>query len=365
MAQSKKKTTMKLAAHPPSLEAIAKAARVSIATASLALNDHARVADRTKIRVREAAAKLDYIPNQAARRLARGAGRRRRAIEQVGFIIFDRHWHERGVAESYLALMRGVEQELATHDATMLFLRVGSEQEYSKVSRLIRAGRVDAWLVTGTVDESALEIVSDDRTPFVVLGTHSSSRVVHTVDVNFYDIGKIAVEHIAALGHRRIGFVGSSMRLKYQRSVLSGFRDTVAALGLDGADELISTNEGHPSDRPLEPRIDALLNLPRKPTAIFSGEPGQVAHIADLFRFRGLRVPEDFSLVGSLLAPAAPAISGALSPLARVEYPLVEVGRAGASLLREVVEQGETAPRQIQITPSFFPGRSCAAPNVD
>src|SRR5215510_8935651 len=95
----------------PTLEAIARAADVSIPTASLALNDHRRVSARTKRRVSEVAAKLGYVPNQAARRLAKARfTQHSRKLDQVGFILYDKTGPE--LDGPYLSLMRGVEHQL-------------------------------------------------------------------------------------------------------------------------------------------------------------------------------------------------------------------------------------------------------------
>lgn len=334
------------------LTEIAKAANVSVTTASLALNGHARVADRTILRVRQAADKLDYIPNQAARRLARSANwRRSSSLEQVGFIIFDPQWQTRSLAEAYLAIMRGVEHELASHDAAMVFLRVGGQNEYEKVTRLIRAGRVDAWLVSGTVDWAAVELLTGAGAPFVVLGTHTATRPVHTVDVNFHEVGSLAAEQFIAMDHRRVGFIGSSMNLAYQREVLAGFAQAAKTLGLDTDESLTITNANHPG-RSLALRLEEAFKLRDPMTALFTAEPGHAARALELLDDRGIQVPDHMSVIGSTIA-------GGNADIARIELPLVEVGRAGASLLREVIGQGETAPRQVRVSPTAVAGETC------
>src|SRR5688500_11364105 len=101
---------------------VARAAGVSPTTASLALNNHPRVATRTKQRVAEAAARLGFIRNHASLRLNRmRADSRSVSFEQVGLIYIISEGSD--VDYSCLSMMRGAEQELSARDACLLFVR--------------------------------------------------------------------------------------------------------------------------------------------------------------------------------------------------------------------------------------------------
>jgi len=91
------------------------------------------------------------------------------------------------------------------------------------------------------------------------------------------------------------------------------------------------------------------------PTAIFTQEHGFALLTMDLLQHRGLRVPEDISLLGCELDGGYCNVMG----LTRVEQSFAEVGRAGASLLHEITMKGELSPRHTLIAPKLVSGTSC------
>jgi len=335
---------------------IARAARVSVATASLALNNHHRVADRTKLRVLEAATRLGYVPNQAARRLARSRfARETNPFDQVGFVFFDRHGSE--LDGVYLSMLRGTEHQLSSFGAAMTFVRVATEADRNKVARLVKAGWVDGWLLTGMVDDDALRLVHRPGHPCVVLGGHQCAKAVHSSDIDFVASGKLAVQHLASLGHRRIGFIGGSMLYAYQQDTLRGFRTAVREWGLDADDTLVQTLENK-TPSPVIDRLSALLALRPMPTAIVTGELTYAATVLDLLRQYELQVPGEISVLGCQLESKTSATPN----IARVEQPFIEVGRAGASLLREIAGSPDSPPRRALISPVVVEGWSCGQP---
>jgi LacI family transcriptional regulator len=118
---------------------VARAAQVSVATVSLALNNHPRVSRKTCLRVAEIASQLGYVPNQAARRLAQTRFRRepKTSFDQVGFIYLEPAGAGPGaLAGSCLAAMSGAEHELARLGAALLFVRLTGAKQWDKVDRL-------------------------------------------------------------------------------------------------------------------------------------------------------------------------------------------------------------------------------------
>jgi DNA-binding LacI/PurR family transcriptional regulator len=129
---------------------LARTAGVSATTASLALNNHPRVAAATRQRVAEAAARLGFVRNNGARRLARTrTNARATVVDQVGLIYFGAQGAPLDAV--LLAMMDGAEHELSKVHASLTFLRVSDEPDWEKVQRLSASGSVDGWLVYGPV----------------------------------------------------------------------------------------------------------------------------------------------------------------------------------------------------------------------
>src|SRR6476660_7973009 len=95
---------------------VARAAGVSPTTASLALNDHPRVAIKTRQRVAAAAARLGFVNNHAARRLARSrSASRSMRFDQIGLIYLTGQQH--GIDNACLSMLQGCEAEISEHNA--------------------------------------------------------------------------------------------------------------------------------------------------------------------------------------------------------------------------------------------------------
>jgi DNA-binding LacI/PurR family transcriptional regulator len=340
----------------PGMSDIARVARVSIATASLALNNHNRVSSRTKLRVAKAAARLGYVPNHAARRLARSRfARETNPFDQVGFVFFDRMGSE--LDALYLAMLRGAEYQLSKCGAALTFLRIASEEDRDKVGRLVKAAWVDGWLVVGDVDDDSLRQFQTPNRPCVVLAGHRCTQPVHNADIDFPAVGRLAAEHLASLGHRRIGYLGGSMRHQYQWDTLNGFRAIARERGMEIVEEL---HPAHP-DGPLRPaseRLRDLLALRPLPTAIVTAEHSYGLTALDLLRQYELEVPREISLLGCQLE----GLSGSRTGLTRIEQPFSEVGRAGALLLKEVAARPGVPARQVRVSPVLCEGLSCGRP---
>ncbi len=346
-------------AKPTGMSEIARTARVSVTTASLALNNHPRVSARTKLRVMQAASTVGYVPNHAARRLARARFQKETdPFDQVGFVFFDRMGSE--LDGVYLAMLRGAEHQLSKCGAALTFLRVTNEEDREKVARLVKAGWVDGWLVVGDVDDRALELVEASRQSCVVVGGHRCTRPVHCVDVNFTSVGKLAAQHLASLGHRRVSYIGGSMQYEYQWEMLNAFRSAAGELGLDPDEQLIQySREGQA--RTCADKVRATLALRPLPTAMVTAEHDYAVPALEVLRQYELQVPGEMSLLGCQIESR----TASMPNLTRVEQCFTEVGRAGASLLREIAAQPRTPARQVRISPNLVEKLTCAPPRSE
>jgi LacI family transcriptional regulator len=254
----------------------------------------------------------------------------------------------------YLAMMLGVEHQLSSLGASTVFLRVGSEDDHDKVRRVMRAGAVDGFFLVGEVNEEALQLVQFPHRPCVVLGGNRCRQPVHSVDINFTMASRLAVEHLASLGHRRIGYLGGGTDFPYQNDQLEGFVTAVRELGLDSDPDLIRLRRSDEGP-PVMERVRSLLALRPLPTAIITSDPTYSVIALDLLKQYELSVPSEISLLGFQLDNKTGSVPG----ITRIEFPFRAVGRAGGSLLRDIVSQPDTPPRQIQISPRLVEGWSC------
>jgi len=341
---------------------LALACRLSVATVSSALNGSSRVAASTQKRVHATAQQLGYAPNPAARRLALGRARKGGAStvsEQVGFVVIS--GSDRCLDQPYLLMLTGADREIARHGGNLVFFHCEGAEGMQRLMRMVRQGSIDGWLVMGFVDEAVRTFFEDLGKPFVVLGDHHSRKPVCSVDVNYRMAGEMAARELAALGHRRIGYLGATMRFAYQRELRDGFRSAVQTLDLDPDPLLIQTGERPGLTKPgweAANELNALLTLPDRPTAFVASEPATGTTVLSLLRQYELDLPRHASLLACDWKNSPEATSG----LAMVELPMEEVGVTGIALLQEQAKSGSEVPSQVRLTPCWRRGWSSAAP---
>ena len=217
---------------PATLRDVAAAARVHPATASRALNPETRllVSEDTARRVTAAAAKLGYRPNPVARSL------RTRRSHTVGVLIPDLN------NPLFPPIVRGLEDKLAAAGYVAL---IGNTDADASRERLIfeqmRARHVDGFvLATATLHDRLLAEVAAADLPVVLMNRLSQDYSFPAVSVDNEQGARMAVSHLARLGHTRIAHIAGPQEASTGVSRLRGFREGMAAHGLEVREDLIA-----------------------------------------------------------------------------------------------------------------------------
>jgi LacI family transcriptional regulator len=338
---------------------IARRLGISQPAVVYALSENPRLSQKvrpeTRQRVLDTAKQLGYVPNHAARRLIRGRFRKSAdQFDQVGLITILR-------VDDFLdpichAMMAGAERELSKHHASLTFVRVLDSGDWSKVERLARAGGVDGWLLYGVVDDEVLDRLKPAKLPFVVLGDHRCTQPVPCANVDNFAAGRLAVQHLASLGHRRIGFLSGGAEHLYERQTLDGFREALKEFGLDEDERLIGYRSW--TDDPAKQMVEWLRNSGSMPSAVFTPELDLAPTVRVAFKAAQIEVPQDISLLGYECF----SLATKRESFTRIELPVAEVGRKGALLLHRLAS-GQRAESEINISPSLIEGRSTCPPS--
>ena len=306
----------------PTLASVAELAGVSVPTVSKVINGRDDVAESTRSRVQLALARLGY-ESPVQRRL-------RTSAPALVDLVFD------GLNTSYSqAILMGITNcasaenvEVVLSTVTPGKLKSTNHLEWS--SRLADSGRRGLILVTSEVTTDQLEAFARRNIPVVVIDPLNPppSGFVSIGATNWAG-GKAAVEHLIELGHRRIGFIGGPDAAECSMARLHGYLAALRANGIDVRNEyILSGNFNLPSG---VRGASALLSLAEPPTAIFAASDLTALGVLDEARRRGLRVPDDLSLVGfdgtDLAEQSVPRLTS-------VSQPLQEMGR---SALRSVL----------------------------
>jgi LacI family transcriptional regulator len=148
---------------------------------------------------------------------------------------------------------------------------------------------------------------------------------VPTIGATNWTGGMQATEHLISLGHRRIGFIAGPPRLLCSRARLDGYRAALEAAGLDVDRELLRQGDFYHESGFAGGA--SLLDAGQPPTAIFASSDQMALGVHEAVRQRGLRVPDDVSVVGF---DDLPEVRWSSPPLTTVRQPLSEMGQLAA-----------------------------------
>ncbi|WP_048876656.1 LacI family DNA-binding transcriptional regulator [Saccharomonospora saliphila] len=307
---------------------VADAAGVSLPTASKVVNGRGDVASATRARVEEAVRKLGYVPQ---------VGRRSVAPARTVDLVFDEL-----VSPYSLAVLRGVTEAGAENGVDVVVGRIPSESgpvpgADSWANRLKTAGREGLIVVTSELTREQVEGFDRAGLPLVVIDPLNLPRIeVTSVGATNFSGGVSATEHLLGLGHRRIGFAGGPESASCGQARLHGYRAALEKAGVEPDPELTLHGAfGYPDGLEMGIR---LLDLDPRPTAVFAASDATALGVVEAARRRGLRVPDDLSVVGyddTILATlATPALTV-------VRQPLPDMGRVALRTLLRLAE-GDT-----------------------
>ncbi|WP_329485304.1 LacI family transcriptional regulator [Kitasatospora sp. NBC_01246] len=270
---------------------VAARAGVSAGAVSLALNDRPGVSAPTRQRIRAAADELGWVPDRAARSLARRAP----GSETVGLVLA-RPAHQLGLEPFYMEFISGIESVLAERSATLLLRLVRDREQEIAVHRTWwRARRVGgAVLVDLTEADPRVPAVAALGLPAVAAG-HPTLAGGALAAVWTDDCAAVedAVRYLAMLGHRRLARVGGDPALGHTAIRTRALEAVAEQLGLEPPRSLPTDFSGRAGARATR----MLLASADRPTAIiYDNDIMAVAGIAVAAEL-GLRVPTDLSLI--------------------------------------------------------------------
>ena len=337
---------------------VARLAGVSVSTASRALNNPDYPVDaRLRQKVREAADKLDYVPNVMAQAL------RRERCRDIGVIIPN-------VSNPfYLQTMLGINDVLAQQSYQMLLCNTmrNAEQEQRYLRQLYE--RQTKGVIISTVGESSdairdyarrgMKFVLLDQLPDGVEspGIHFDSRMG----------ARIGVEHLIAQGHRRIAFATMPMTRWTRIEMHKGYRDAHLMNGLPYDAALVYESGSDQLDLADDPELLAgrdiasrFLQDGRPATAIMCNNDMVAIGVIQTLLKNGVRVPQDVSVMGFDDIPFAAAF---LPALTTIHCPAAETGRLAALMMLDILNNNANNSMAVSmnLTPSLVVRDSVAA----
>ncbi len=339
-------------AGPATLRDVARLAGVHPGTVSRALNPQTRglVNERTARRVLEAAEELGYRPNPIAR------GLRTNRSNTIGVLVPDL------MNPLFAAVVRGIEDGLREGGYTPLIANTDNDSDRERVAyEAMSARQVDGFIAaTARRDHWLLAEQADPDAKVVLVNRRVDSDALPAVTGDDHEGIRLAVEHLAGLGHRRIAHLSGSQVLYTGWSRHRGFVDAMAGLGLELDPELVVFSAAF-TEREGARCCGELLLRRRDFTAIVAGNDLLALGCYDALEQAGLRCPEDISVVGYNDMPFADRFT---PPLTTVRVPHYELGATAAGLMLEQLRAADVPPRQLLLEPELVVRGSTAVPET-
>jgi LacI family transcriptional regulator len=319
---------------------VAARAGVSLGTVSNVLNRPDRVAPATRERVLKAIDDLGFVRNEAARQLRAGRSR------TIGVVVLD-------IGNPFFTdLAAGVEDVAAATGLSVVLCNSNDDRSRERhYLSLLQEQRAFGVLITPVGPTSKLLDTLRERGTPVVLVDRASGRRHCSVSVNDNVGGMLAVEHLLALGHRRIAFVGGPTSLRQVSERLSGARTAVEAAAdparlsvLETAAMTVACGREAASEL-------AGTGARGRPTAVFCANDLLALGVLQEMTRRRVQVPGDLAIVGYDDIEFAGA---AAVPLTSVRQPRAQLGRSAAELLIDEVQEPDThRHRQLVFEPDL------------
>jgi LacI family transcriptional regulator len=299
------------------LATVAASAGVSIATVSKVVNGRTDVGPATRARIETLLQQHDYVGR-------RGDGAARVAGRPSVELVFEDKLNAYGVEIIQGILDTAVEIRAAVSISLRLHGQrtTGPDRPGAWARELTAAGRQAVIAVVNELTAADLSALSRAQLPLVVIDPLNLPQVrVTSIGSTNFAGGLAATQHLLALGHRRIAYVGGPPSAACNQARMHGYRAAMEAEGAPVLDGYIRNGHFHYQDG-LEGAA-ALLDLPEAPSAVFAGSDETAAGVIEAARARGLRIPEDLSVVGFDDTQIARFAS---PPLTTVRQPLREMG---------------------------------------
>jgi len=297
---------------------VAKRAGVSPMTVSRVVNGEAGVRADMRRKVDAAVAALNYIPNQAARRLAGSK------LIRIAILYSN-------PSAGYLnELLVGVLNRASVDHLQLVVEKCEAGAGEGDGARSLIDNGIDGIILPPPLCDSAtlLDLVAESGTPAVAVASGQPDRRICAIGIDDFRAAHEMTRHLISLGHVRIGFIIGHPNQTASARRLAGFRAAMAEAGLEVPDEVVA--QGMFNYRSGLDAAEVLLGVEQRPSAIFASNDDMAAATVAIAHRLGLDVPGDLTVAGFDDAPLATTI---WPELTTVRQPISEMAAEAVDLL--------------------------------
>lgn len=328
----------------PTLDEVAKAAGVSRATASRAINGGLRVSPQAQRAVDTAVKRLGFVPNRAARALATSQH------GSIALVISEPD--ELFLSDPFLTgVLRGVSGALEGIDLQLVLLIANRNRPAERMAQFLGGGHVDGAIITSLHRGDMMEDQVRGLLPTVFIGRPFDHEGLTYVDVDNEKGGQIATRVLIDAGRRHIGTISGPSDMTASLDRIAGWRRTLSEAGLS-TDAIES---GNFTIKGAEEATHRLLERFPETDGIFVASDTMAIGVHRAIAAAGKRVPSDIALVGFDNLGMADATTPRLTT---VNNPLLRMVESATKMLLERIARKDLPAEQMILTPTLVPGES-------
>ncbi|MEO8263187.1 MAG: LacI family DNA-binding transcriptional regulator, partial [Pseudolysinimonas sp.] len=331
------------------IEDVARAAGVSRSTVSYALSGKRTISRETRERIEHAISELGFTVNAGARALA---------TSQTMTLGLLSQFHQDEFAPAMLQYIRSVSDASRELGYDVLF--VNDANAAAGVRRITSSNQVDGVvLLDVTHADPRLDTLREARQPGALIGLPGHSDGLDVFDLDFGEFARVLVDHLYGLGHRELILISPPEHV-FERGGSYGWRFRDAAVERAGRYGLrIHTYYGESQQPAIGVRVNAILDARPGATALIVHNDATIATLPLILQTRGIRVPDDLSVVslysqdfGRIFSLAYTAVESSPDTLGRL---------AVQQLVRRINDPGQAGPPVVKFIAPELIDRGSAA----
>ncbi len=315
---------------------VAKRAGVTVSTVSYTLSGKRPVSEQARARVLQAIEELNYQPH------ALGQALRSKRTHTIGILY---PALAAGLSSLQLEFIEGA-STVTTERNYGLYLWSGQDQDQGALQMIKRGFIEGVILMEIQMKDPRIAFMKERSYPFVMIG-HGPDNSPENDGTSFVDLDiaaalRTSIEHLAGLGHQDIAFLNIDTAMNrgaaYAVRATQSFEQSIARLGLHG-----QTYPCPPDPQKGYELMRSILEERPALTGIITINSWVVGSILRAVQERGLRIPEDFSVVTMLPSHLAEMMHPAMTS---IDFPYKEIGRLAAEMLIRQLDEPHTLPAQ-------------------
>ena len=316
----------------------------SPATVSNALNHKKGVNAETAAKILAVAKELGY--NEESR------------ISRIKFVTFKKYGNVVEDTPFFPLMVAGVEEECRTLGLDMILINLDRRQaNFDEVFTGICEDKTSAVILLGTeLEDEDIDLVRRLPHPFVIIDYWKEDMSFDTVLINNADAARMATEYLVEKGHKKIGYLKGSFRIKPFRSRYAGYKNALDRAGIPVVEDYIVA---------LSPTMDQAYQdmkefltrkpKPKLPSAFFADNDMIALGAMKAMWECGIRIPEDVSIVGF---DDLTFSSIANPPLTTLRVPKQDMGRVAVRRLRDMMKDAPGLHLKTQVCTEFVERQS-------